>query len=59
MKRFELWRDYGVQVYESDDLFSVIRVYESVNAILNRTYDILDTKSGEWLIGRTEKWFQS
>lgn len=53
MKRFELWRDYGTQVFESDDLFGVIRVYECVNRNQqDRHYDILDTNSGEWLIGR-------
>lgn len=53
MKRFELWRDYGTQVFESDDLFSVIRVYEKVNANQQgKRYDILDTKSGYWLIGK-------
>lgn len=52
MKRFELWRDYGTKVHESDDLFSVIRVYEKVRANQGRHYDILDTTSGYWLLGK-------
>jgi len=56
MKRFALWRDYGTKVFDSDDLFGVIRVYECVNRNQqSRYYDILDTKSGEWLIGRNQE----
>lgn len=51
MKRFELWRDYGTLIFDSDDLLETVQVYEKVYN-LDNGYDILDTKSGYWLLGK-------